>query len=70
MATGEVIEILKKYNQEHVINILNKLKGEKKETLINQILLIDLIIIVDGRLYLDVLIPHDFLNGVVVLIRM
>lgn len=37
----QAIEILKKYNQEHVITILKKLEKDKKEILINQILLID-----------------------------
>lgn len=37
----QVEDILKKYEQEHVIRILNKLEGEKKEQLINQILSID-----------------------------
>lgn len=34
-------EILKKYNQEHVIKQINRLSGEKREALINEILSID-----------------------------
>ena len=37
----KVIEILKKYNQNHIINFLNKLNSEDKERLENQILKID-----------------------------
>jgi len=36
------IEILTKYNQEHVIKVLNKLEGNKKQELIEQINNIDL----------------------------
>jgi len=38
----DIIELLKKYNQEHIINLLNKLEGNKKEELIEQINNIDL----------------------------
>ena len=37
----KIEEILKKYNQDHIINILNKLDGEKKEELIKQLKKID-----------------------------
>ena len=37
----DIIEILKKYNQEHIINLLNKLEGKQKEELIEQINNID-----------------------------
>jgi len=37
----EITELLKKYNQEHVINLLNKLEENKKEELIEQIKNID-----------------------------
>lgn len=37
----ETIEILKKYEQEHIINLLEKLYGEKEKELINQINEID-----------------------------
>ena len=39
--TQNVIELLKVYNQEHVINLLEKLKGNKKEELIEQLIKID-----------------------------
>lgn len=39
--TSNAIEILKEYNQEHIINLLNKLNGEKKQELIEQINKID-----------------------------
>jgi len=38
----ETIELLKKYNQNHIINLLNKLEEHKKEELIKQINHIDL----------------------------
>ena len=38
-----VKRILKKYNQEHIINLLNKLEGKKKEELIEQIKNIDFV---------------------------
>ena len=37
----ETIQLLKTYNQEHIIKLLNKLEGEKKEELIDQINHID-----------------------------
>ena len=37
----KVIEILKKYNQEHIIKLLENLHGEKREELIKQIQEID-----------------------------
>lgn len=37
----EVIQLLKTYNQEHIINLLNKLDGKEKEELIEQINKID-----------------------------
>ena len=37
----EVIQLLKTYNQEHIINLLNKLEGKQKEELIEQINKID-----------------------------
>ena len=37
----EIIELLKKYKQNHIINLLNKLDIEKKQELINQISKID-----------------------------
>ena len=37
----DTIEILKIYNQDHIINLLNKLEGKKKEELIEQINKID-----------------------------
>jgi len=37
-----IVEVLKKYNQEHIINLLNKLEESKKEKLIEQINNIDL----------------------------
>lgn len=37
----ETVQLLKTYNQEHIINLLNKLEEEKKEELINQINHID-----------------------------
>ena len=39
--TQNVMELLKVYNQEHVINLLEKLKGNKKEELIEQLIKID-----------------------------
>ena len=38
---NEAIEKLKKYNQTHIISILEKLNEEKQENLINQILDLD-----------------------------
>ena len=35
--TSNAIDILKAYNQDHIINLLNKLEGDKKEELIDQI---------------------------------
>ena len=35
--TQEIEELLKKYNQKHIINLLHKLEGTKKEELIKQI---------------------------------
>ena len=37
----DTIDILKIYHQEHIINLLNKLEGKEKETLIEQINNID-----------------------------
>ena len=37
----ESIEILKMYNQNHIINLLQKLEGQKRDELINQIHHID-----------------------------
>ena len=37
----EVIQLLKTYNQEHIVNLLNKLDGKEKEDLIEQINKID-----------------------------
>lgn len=37
----DTIELLKIYNQEHIINLLNKLEGKEKEELIEQIGKID-----------------------------
>ena len=37
----DVIEILKEYNQEHIIKLLEKLEGKQKEELIKQIQTID-----------------------------
>lgn len=37
----DIIEILKVYNQEHIINLLNQLEGKKKEELIEQISKVD-----------------------------
>ena len=37
----EIIKILKEYNQEHIIELLNKLDGEQKEELIEQLKNID-----------------------------
>lgn len=37
----DFIDVLKTYNQEHIINLLNKLEGQKKEELIEQIKKID-----------------------------
>ena len=37
----DVIELLKVYNQDHIIKLLNKLEGNKKEELIDQINKID-----------------------------
>lgn len=37
----DIIEILKQYKQEHIINLLNKLEGKQKEELIEQINNID-----------------------------
>ena len=31
--TSNAIDILKAYNQDHIINLLNKLEGDKKEEL-------------------------------------
>ena len=39
--TQEVINLLKEYNQTHIINLLNKLEGSKKQELIEQINRID-----------------------------
>ena len=39
--TQETIEILKQYNQEHIVKLLEKLEGNKKEELIKQINNID-----------------------------
>ena len=37
----DVIELLKSYNQDHIIKLLNRLEGTKKEELIEQINKID-----------------------------
>ena len=37
----DAIEILKTYNQDHIIKLLNKLEGKKKQELIEQINRID-----------------------------
>ena len=37
----ETIKLLKEYNQEHIIKLLEKLDGKEKEELINQINNID-----------------------------
>ena len=37
----EIIKLLKEYNQEHIIKLLEKLDGKEKEELINQINNID-----------------------------
>ena len=37
----DAIEILKTYNQDHIIKLLNKLEGKKKQELIEQIMKID-----------------------------
>ena len=39
--TKDAIEILKTYNQDHIIKLLDKLEGEKKQELIDQIMKID-----------------------------
>ena len=39
--TQDVIALLQEYNQEHIINLLEKLEGEKKQELIEQINKID-----------------------------
>ena len=39
--TQDIINTLKTYNQEHIINLLNKLEGKKREELIEQINNID-----------------------------
>ena len=39
--TKDAIEILKTYNQDHIIRLLDKLEGEKKQELIDQIMKID-----------------------------
>ena len=39
--TAEIIDLLKSYNQEHIIKLLNQLEGKKKEELIEQIKKID-----------------------------
>ena len=39
--TKDAIEILKTYNQDHIIRLLDKLEGEKKQELIDQIMRID-----------------------------
>ena len=39
--TKDAIEILKTYNQDHIIKLLDKLEGEKKQELIDQIMRID-----------------------------
>ena len=39
--TQETIEILKQYKQEHIVKLLEKLEGNKKEELIKQINNID-----------------------------
>lgn len=39
--TQNTIELLKTYNQEHIIKLLNKLEGKEKENLIEQIEKID-----------------------------
>ena len=39
--TQNIIELLKTYNQEHIIKLLNKLEGKEKENLIEQIEKID-----------------------------
>jgi len=38
---NEIIDLLRKYNQEHLINLLNKIEGTKKEELLEQIRHID-----------------------------
>lgn len=40
--TQDIISVLKEYNQTHIIDLLNKLEGEKKQELIEQINKIDL----------------------------
>ena len=37
----EIIKLLKEYNQEHIIKLLNKLEGKQKEDLIEQLKNID-----------------------------
>ena len=39
--TKDAIEMLKTYNQDHIIRLLDKLEGEKKQELIDQIMKID-----------------------------
>lgn len=39
--TQDIIEILRTYNQEHIIKLLNKLEGKEKEELVEQISKID-----------------------------
>jgi putative uridylyltransferase len=39
--TKDIIELLKTYNQEHIIKLLNQLEGKEKEELIEQIEKID-----------------------------
>ena len=33
----EIVQLLKSYNQEHIVKLLNKLEGKQKEELIEQI---------------------------------
>ena len=40
--TQDIVELLKSYNQTHIIDLLNKLDGDKKQELIEQINKIDL----------------------------
>ena len=37
----DVVDVLKEYNQEHIINLLNKLEEPKKQELLEQINKID-----------------------------
>jgi len=39
--TQDIINVLKMYNQEHIIDFLNQLEGKQKEELVEQLLSID-----------------------------